>query len=199
MKYINQLEHKDIPYITKTDTPEEPRGKETTFSSSGCGLASAIMVADRLLIDPELTLEDAVQLSYSCGANHATGTDYKIFAPVFAEKFGLKLEVSEDPERLRYCLRTGGAAVIYCSVGDGYAAVFTKGGHYVVAICEAEDGRIVILDPSYTDTKFDTPERRDKVEIRPAGKRNVVLCDIQVLVEDTMAVKPECFYLFWRK
>ena len=195
MIYVNQLLHKDIPYITRTEGPDIEKGKTTTFSSSGCGLASAMMVADHLLIDPQFTMEDALQLSYDTGANHTIGTDYKLYAPAFAKKLNLKYEVSDDPERLRYCLRTGGAAVIHCKIHEGYEpAVFTKGGHYICAIAEAEDGRIVILDPSYTEGKFDIPERAGKVEV----KDGFCLCDVQVLVEDSFAKKPNCFHLFWR-
>ncbi|MCQ2566672.1 MAG: hypothetical protein MJ194_07550 [Clostridia bacterium] len=196
MIYVNQLPHKGLPYITHTDEPDCERGKTTTFSSSGCGLASAMMVLDHLLVDPEFTMEDAVQLSYEAKANNLSGTNYARFAPAFAERFNLKYEASDDPERLRYCLRTGGAAVIHCKVRDGYSPVFTKGGHYICAIAEAEDGRIVILDPSYKEGKFDTPERKGKVEVKDGV---FCLCEMQVLVEESLAKKPDCFHLFWRK
>ena len=36
----------------------------------------------------------------------------KVFGPAFAEKMGFDLEMTSDPERLHYCMRTGGAAVV---------------------------------------------------------------------------------------
>lgn len=197
MKYIRQNDYPDVPFPTRTDTPEDEYGQHTTFASSGCGLASAIMVADRLLIEPAFGIEEALALCYECGANHGTGTDYKRYAPAFAEKMGLALTISEDPEELRRCLRTGGAAVIHCSNNQpGRTAVFTLKGHYITAIAEAEDGRIVILDPAYKPGKYDIPERAGKVDDRNAP---FVLTPMQVLVEDSYGKRPNCFYLFRRK
>ena len=92
MKYINQLNFPDIPYVTRTDLEgaEREKGLNTTIRSSGCGLCAAIMVADRLLVDYTFDLVDAVELSYAVKANYKKGTCYKRFAPAFAEKLGLK-------------------------------------------------------------------------------------------------------------
>lgn len=198
MKYVNQYEYGDLIYITRTDLENEAdreRGKRSTVSSSGCGLCSSIMVADRLLVDSDFNLDDAVQLSYDVKANYRVGTSYKRYAPAFAERLGLRVEMTNDPERLRYCLRTGGAAVIHCG-GDYEGGVFfsANSGHYVAAISEEPDGRIAILDPSYKDGKYETESRKGKVEI----KNNVIaICDMQVLVEDTANRDPG-MYLFWR-
>ena len=51
MKYVNQLEYPWIMYQTNREHPEDTRRDHGTFAMSGCGLASAIMVADRLLVD----------------------------------------------------------------------------------------------------------------------------------------------------
>ena len=198
MKYISQLDYQHIPYITCVDAEGEllERGKKTTVRSSGCGLCSAVMVADRLLPNVEFGVEDAVALSYECKANHKNGTDYKRFAPAFAEKFGLDFEMTNDPERLRFCLHTGGAAVLH-SKGDreGYIGVFTHGGHYIAAISEERDGRIAILDPSFKECKYDEEGRQGLVELKNGV---VALCDMEVLVKDTEPA-PFSFYLFWRK
>ena len=67
-----------------------------------------------------------------------------------AEELGLDLEMTSDPERLRYCLRTGGSAVFLVNGSrDGYVGMFSRGGHYVLALSEERDGRIAILDQSY--------------------------------------------------
>ena len=199
MKYINQLEYADISYITRTDMEEEAdreAGKKTTVRSSGCGLCSSIMVLDRLLRDSDFELEDAIQLSYDVNANYRRGTSYKRYAPAFAEKFGLKLEMTNDPERLRYCLQTGGAAVIHIG-GDyeGHVGVFSHGGHYVAAISQEPDGRIAILDPSYKVGKYEEEGRKGKVEV----KNDVIcICEMKVITED-FANRDPGMYLFWRK
>lgn len=199
MRYISQLDYSDMPYITcvASEKPELiEKGKKTTVRSSGCGLCSAVMVADRLLPNVSFDIGDAVALSYECKANHKNGTDYQRFAPAFAEKFGLELEMSNDPERLRLCLRTGGAAVLH-SKGDreGYIGVFTHGGHYIAAISEEKDGRIAILDPSYKEGKYEEEGRRGLVELKHGV---VAVCDMEVLVKDTEPA-PFSFYLFRRK
>ena len=143
-----------------------------------------------------LDLKDVIDLSYAVCANHRRGTDYKRFAPAFAEKLGLTYEGTNDSQRLRDCLRTGGAAVIHIG-GDreGHIGVFSHGGHYVAAISEEPDGRIAILDPSYKEGKFEEEGRKGLVEI----KNDVIaLCDMQVLVDDTANRDPH-FHLFWRK
>ena len=198
MKYINQLDYPDRLYVTRKNLEGEERekGKFTTVRSSGCGLCAAIMAVDRLLPNSTFDLQVALRLAYDTNSNHQVGTDYKIYAPALAEKLDLTLEVTDDPERLRFCLQTGGAAVVH-SRGDrdGYIGVFTHKGHYVTAIGVEPDGRIAILDPSYKPGKFDEEGRQGKVEIKNG---ELLVCDIQVLVDDA-DYRVNSFYLFWRK
>ena len=195
MLYLNQRDYPNIPYRTNTDDPTDEYGRNTTVSSSACGLCAAIMVADRLRIGHGFDLSEALKLSYETGANHRRGTHYQIFAPAFAEKLRLKLEASSDPERLRHCLRTGGAAVLHCC-GDyeGYTAVFSHKGHFITAISETEDGRICVLDPSQTEGKYDEPGRRGKVEV----DGHICMTTMDVVMEETEN-RVNRFYLFWRK
>ena len=199
MKYINQLEYPHWLYVTKTEEEDPARresGKTTTVKDSGCGLCSAVMVADRLIPECDFDLADAIQLSYDSRANDTAGTSYSRFAPAFAEKMAFDLERTDDPERLLCCLHTGGAAVI--NVGgdrEGHIGVFSHGGHYIVAIGEERDGRIAILDPSYKEGKFEEEGRKGLVEMKNGV---VALCDLQVLVDDTANRSP-AFSLFWRK
>lgn len=198
MRYVNQLDHPHMLYVTRTELEgaARERGRTTTIKASGCGLCSAIMVADRLLVNYKFDLDDAIQLSYDTKANHRVGTDYQRFAPAFAEKLGLRLEMTSDLERLLYCLRTGGAAVAHVAEREGYTAVFTHGGHYIAVIGEEPDGRLAILDPSYKEGKYEEDGRKGKVELKDGV---IALCTPEVLHEDT---KRECdvvYYLFWRK
>ena len=137
MKYINQKNYPHWLYTTRQELEGEAKekGKTTTISSSGCGICSAIMVAHRLIPNCEFDLTDAINIAYETNANAKIGTDYQRFAPVFAEKLGLDFEKTNDPQRLRYCLRTGGAAVLHVK-GDreGHIGVFSTGGHYIAAI-----------------------------------------------------------------
>ena len=198
MKYINQLDYPDWLYVTRVDLDAENRekGRTTTVATSACGLCSAIIVADRLLVDHGFGLKEALKLSYDVGANRKIGTDYSIYAPAIAEKLGFEWEDTDDPERLRHCLRTGGAAVVEVSGDrDGYVGVFSYTGHYVVAISEERDGRIVILDPAYRPGKYEKEGRQGLVEVQNGV---MAVCDMQVLMDDTETCSPR-FYLFWRK
>ena len=198
MRIVNQKQYPHIPYITKTSMEGEERekGKLTTIASSGCGLCSAIMVADRLLPDYEFELEDAIALSYAVEANRKLGTNYKRFAPAFAEKLGLRWEPAEDPGKLLECLRTGGAAVVHVA-GDreGQVGLFAHVGHYMTAIGVEPDGRIAILDPSHMPDKYDIPERQGKVEIKNGV---ITLCSLEQLATEC-APKDPPYHLFWRK
>ena len=196
MKYVNQLKYTHWLYVTKTEMEgaDHEHGKTTTVRRSGCGLCSAVMVADRLLPDCQFELEDALQLSYDSRANHNRGTDYKRFAPAFAEKLGLIYEGTKDLDRLLYCLRTGGAAVALVTAREGHVGLFTKRGHYIAVIGEEPDGRVAILDPSYVEGKYEEEGRQGKVEMKFGV---VALCDPQILAEE--ASEPEIpFHLFWR-
>ena len=198
MKYINQLDYPHLSYITRTgskDPEKRAYGLTTTVATSACGLCAAITVVDRLLVNVDFTIEDAIQMSYDLNANRTPGTHYGIFAPALAERFGLELETTDDPERLLYCLRTGGCAVAE-SGGDreGHIGLFTHGGHYITVIAEHKDGRLVIIDSALKEGKYDEEGRKGKVEVKGA----LLLARLEDLVEDTANIKVP-FYLFWRK
>ena len=198
MRYVNQLDYPDMSYVTRANPKNinHEKGKRTTVKSSGCGLCSAIMVADRLLPSYQFELEDAIELSYSVGANHAIGTDPKLFFPAFAEKMGLKMVATCDLDALLHCLRTGGAAVVHVG-GDreGHIGLFTHGGHYMVVIGEEPDGRLAILDPSYFVGKYEEEGRSGKVEV---VNEVIALCDPQTLAEEGRPGK-DYYHLFWRR
>ena len=87
MKYINQLEHRDIPYEHNLDhggVPEEKRN----VAAAGCGPSCLCMMVDALTLSTyELT--DCLKLSNEVGANREIGTSLKILGPVVAERFNL--------------------------------------------------------------------------------------------------------------
>lgn len=199
MKYINQFDYPHYSYMTCTDLDDAKRkewGKTTSVRTSGCGLCSAVMVADHLLPNCTFELKDALRIAYDTKANHKIGTDYKRFAPEFAERLGLTYEATSDTERLLYCLRTGGAAVINIS-GDreDHIGVFSHGGHYVAAIGVEPDGRVAVLDPSYKPGKYDEEGRQGLVEMK---NEVIALCEAELLAVDSKERDPS-FYLFWRK
>ena len=197
MLYVNQLDYPHIPYITGLDmSPEDQEyGKTTSIKTSGCGLCSAVMVAHLLLPNCTFTLEEAMQISYDTRANVGIGTRYTRFGPVFADKLGLVMETTSDPEEVRRCLRTGGA-VVANSGGDrdGQVGLFTHTGHYVVVFAEESDGRVAILDPEYWPGKYDEEGRRGLVEMKHGV---IALCDMETLAADCANRSPS-FYLFHR-
>ena len=198
MKYISQLDYPDMPYITRTSLEggQREKGLYTTVKTSGCGLCSALMVADRLLVNYDFDLEAAIQLSYEVKANTHVGTLYRKFAPAFAEKVGLELVMSGDPEQLRHCLRTGGAAVVWVG-GDreDHVGLFSHFGHYIAVIGEEPDGRLAVLDPSYKEGKYEEEGRQGKVEMKNGI---IALCSMDDLQADKKT--PETLsYLFRRK
>ncbi|MBQ8606366.1 MAG: hypothetical protein IJ408_06465 [Clostridia bacterium] len=198
MLYINQKKYPDIPYRTRTDLTgaDYEKGLQTTVSSSGCGICSAVMVADRLLVNHDFDLEAALQLSYQSKSNHKSGTHYERYAPALAEKLGLNYEMTDDIDRLLYCLGTGGVGVaLVAGDKDGYIGVFSHKIHYVVVIGVERDGRLAILDPAYLENKFDEEGRQGKVEMKNGV---IALCDKKVLLDDLIEDEPS-FYLFWRK
>ena len=198
MKYINQKNYPDTPYITRRGLKDEEareRGKHTTVARSGCGLCCGMMVVDRLLSNTEFSLEDAIQLSYEVKANREVGTNYEIFAPALAERFGLELEMTNNPRQLSFCLRTGGCAVAHVGGDhDDHIGLFSHKGHYVAVIAEQKDGRLVILDPSLNEGKFEEEERKGKVEV----SGNICITEAKWLAADVLNRNPG-FYLFWRK
>lgn len=198
MKYINQRDYPHWLYITKTDMEEPLReeGKTSTVYTSACGLCCAIMVADRLLPNCDFDLKQAIDLSYEVKANYRRGTSYTRFAPAFAEKLGLAWEGTYDLEKVRQCVRTGGAAVALVKGDqDGKVGLFSHRGHYVAVISEEPDGRFAILDPYLYEGKFQEPGREGKVELVNGV---IALCSAEDLDAD-VSDKFTPYYLFRRK
>ena len=197
MRYVNQKKYPDKIYVTRAN-PEDPRheiGKTTTVSNAGCALCSAVMVADRLLPNFKFELEDVMAISYEAKANWSAGTS-RAFFPAFGEKLGLRYEPGSTVEELKHCLQTGGAAMVTVSEVKGeHVGLFTHGGHVMAIIGVEPDGRIAILDPSNVPGKFEEEGRVGKVEVREDG---IILCDPEILHEETRARQPGAYFLYWR-
>lgn len=193
MLFINQNDYENMPYPTDAKNPDSKNMLEGTIASSGCGICSCCMMVDRLTLKT-LTLEECRQMAIDCGANMDPGTDMEFLAPVVAEKFDLDLKTSSNTGELIECLQNGGCAVLNPG-GDreGYHGLFTRGGHYMTAISYC-NGEFLIFDPSWSETKFHTPEREGRV--REEGC--FVYVTPEILIEDTENRRPR-YFLFSRK
>ena len=193
MLFINQNDYENMPYPTDAKNPDSKNMLEGTIASSGCGICSCCMMVDRLTLKT-LTLEECRQMAIDCGANMDPGTDMEFLAPVVAEKFDLDLKTSSNTGELIECLQNGGCAVLNPG-GDreGYRGLFTGGGHYMTAISYC-NGEFLIFDPSWSETKFHTPEREGRV--REEGC--FVYVTPEILIEDTENRRPR-YFLFSRK
>lgn len=185
MEFICQLNYPELPYPT-TLTEEAPLLEPyPSIAKAGCGLCSACMLLEGLT-GQKLSLKEAVDFSIQNGANHA-GTVMKVFAPAFAEKYGLTCAFSSDREELLSCLGAGGMAILNVGVTNG---VFSDGGHFILA-AKAEGRRVYILDPAYTPEKYEKPWRKAAVRI----EYPYVVADIDTAAEQT-AVRTPSYYLF---
>ena len=202
MRFIYQGDHPHMLYVTRCELDEKnrERGKTTTIKSSGCGLCAAIMAVDRLLPNCNFELTDAIQLSYDSKANLDIGTDYAIYGPAVAEKFGLRYEVCADVEGVRNCLRTGGAVVVLVG-GDknGHKGLFCDSGHYMTIIAEELDGRFAILDPAFSNKRF-KEKGMEEIRARYLEVKNevITLCDPEILHGETTG-KYGPYHLYWSK
>ncbi|MGC2871944.1 hypothetical protein ACDL92_01435 [Ihubacter sp. mB4P-1] len=193
MLFVNQNDYPDMSYPTDTKHPDSECMTHGTIENAGCGLCSCCMVIDRLTMET-LTLEECREMSMNSGANHEPGTDMEILAPVVAEAYDLHLETSNNMGELIECLQSGGCAILNPG-GDreGYHGLFTSSGHYMTAI-SYHNGEILILDPSWSETKFQTPMRKGRV--REAGC--LVYATPEVIIEDTENRRPR-YFLFSRE
>jgi hypothetical protein len=194
MLYLNQLEHRDVHYLHKTDDGGAAPEKQNV-ASAGCGLCALCMIVEHLTLK-ELPLTECVALSEQNRANRKAGTNMLILAPIVAEKFNLDYRHSECLEDLVAHLRDGGEAVVHVK-GNGAddPGLFTLHGHYVTALYT--DGKdVCILDPSYKEGKFDTPRRRGKVTVDPP----FIYCPLDTLHKETVEEEGKSkYHLFKRK
>ena len=193
MLYINQQDHPNIPYPTNASDPSSSSYLKGTIATSGCGLCALCMVVEHLTMQ-ELSLEDAIRLSFETKANMNVGTNMMILGKAAEDRFGLVMTTSNDLKDVRKCLKEGGRVVM--NVGgdhDDHIGTFSDVGHYVVIISYA-NGLYCVLDPAYRVDKYTIPGRKGKIKedglfLYTRGK---------VLLDDTQNRDPG-FYLFTRK
>ena len=189
--YVNQTRYPHVPYPTMTAIPELTRN-DSTVRSAGCGLCSASMVVTNLT-GTEFPLIDCLELSLAVNANHSPGTDMDRLAPYVAERFGLKLTMTDDPELLRQSLLRGGMAIANVAGDrpeDGYVGLFSHGGHYVAVVAIEPDGEhITVLDPSQLPDKFREEGREGKV----VENGYCLHTTLSILAEDCKFRPMECY------
>lgn len=193
MLYLNQLDYPEMYYPTNAKEEGGLGEGKNNVKTAGCGLCSLCMIVENMTLN-KFPLEECLQMSLDLKANLEPGTNLKILAPAVAEKFDLAYATTSDENELLDHLRSGGMAIANTG-GDreGYNAVFSHGGHYIVLL-SCNQNTVCVLDPSQKEDKFETPERSAKVEV----KGNFIYTDVSVLMEDTANRTPS-FYLFARK
>lgn len=192
MLYLNQLEYRHIPYnhnVANGGVPEERR----CIATSGCGICSLCMIVEHLTGET-LTIEECAHISESTGANHGLGTDLEILSPVIAGKFDLDYCHTSDREELANWLMSGGEAVEYLTGDhDGKDGLFSHRRHFITLVSIDKD-EVCILDPSYREGKFDTPDRKGRVKI----SEPFIYCTLGELCDEGVKDAP-VFYLFKKK
>lgn len=193
MLYVNQLEHPYIRYEYNIDHGGAAEHNQNV-ARAGCGLCSMCMVVEHLTTHT-LSLEDCVQLSYDSHANGNIGTDLEFLGPAAAEKFGMTYERTRDMDALVAWLQAGGEAVINVGGDDENGkGVFTYCGHYIVAV-SYENGEFCLLDPSYTEDKFEKNGNAHKVRVEAP----FIYCSYDVLAEESIGKRELPLYMFKRK
>lgn len=162
MLYLRQGDYPDMEYKTRLGL-EGPQPK-TTIATSGCGLCCACMIVENLTTK-KLTLEQAIQISYDAKANWNVGTTMRLLAPRLAELYDLEYRATGDLEELAEHLRRGGMAILNMSRRkDGQIGLFSKGGHFITAV-SIDGDELCVLDPDFSERKFDIPERKGRVRV----------------------------------
>ena len=113
------------------------------------------------LIDEAFPPEQSAALAIEQGARVSPGTDMTVLANALFWKFGLKVTRTDSIAVLQAALEQGCAAIVNVG-GDraGYKGVFSDGGHYLVVLAEAPDGRLVLADPYLYAGKYDKSYRQ---------------------------------------
>lgn len=185
MKRISQLDYPNLLYPTTMEQNVPLKPPYPPVSKAGCGLCCVCMLA-QAVGQEELTVEQCVALSVSVGANRF-GTDMKLLGQEVAARWGLAMELSNDIARLIRTLEQGGYAIVNVGRENG---LLSDGGHFVFT-CDYKDSLIWLLDPSYSEEKYQRQDRKNAVILR----EGFVLLTPEVLCAQASNRDP-AFYLF---
>ncbi len=182
MKFYCQLDYARVPY----PSPSSPNG---TLADNGCGVCCASMIVEAMTGMP-FPPEDAAKMAKACGAREGFGTTMGIFAPEFADIFGLNCSVTENSEVALEFLQDQRGMVIANTFGnrEDWTGVFSDSRHFIVlaAACGRE---VAVWDPMFQPGRYDTPGRLGKVRM-----------DGKTAYADYSVIKNDCngraYYLF---
>lgn len=182
MSFYCQLDYEHIPY----PSPSSPKG---TIADNGCGVCCAGMIVEAMTGRP-FPPEEGAKMAKVCGAREGFGTAMRIFGPVFAETFGLRFTITDEPAEALQFLEEKRGMVIANTLGDreDWVGVFSDGRHFIV-LTEAKDGVVAVWDPMYRPGRYDIPGRAGKVRM----EGNTAYADFSVVVNDCMG---RSYYLF---
>ena len=154
-----QLDYEAVSY----PSPSSPHGN---IANNGCGPCAASMIVEEMCQTP-FPPEESAALAKACGAREGFGTDMRIFGPVFAERFGLSCEITDNPGYVRQFLTEKRGLVIANTLGDreGWTGVFSDSKHYIVVVSLDEKGEAGVWDPMYREGRYEVPGRKGKVRM----------------------------------
>lgn len=182
MKFYCQLDYEHIPYPSKTS----PLGN---LANNGCGVCCASMIVENMT-SYEFPPQQAALLAKACKAREGFGTNMKIFAPVFAQKFGLKVTSTYQSQEVLEFLQAKKGMVIANTIGnhDDWIGVFSDSFHYIV-LCDANHHEVAVLDPMYRQGRYDIIGRKGKVYVRDY----IAYADFSVIEHDC---ETKSYYMF---
>ena len=99
-------------------------------------------------------------------ARAASGTDMGILGKALERDFNLRRTTTNDMNVMVGMVKEGALAVINVGGNRGsYKGVFSDGGHYIIALGVADDGRLILADPYLYSGKYDTDRRAARVKV----------------------------------
>lgn len=105
--------------------------------------------------------EKAAAFAIANKARVATGTDMGALSRALARTYGLKVTETNSVDVMQSALEKGGIAIVNVGGNRGsYKGVFSDGGHYLIVLGQAPDGRLMLVDPYLYAGKFDKPHRK---------------------------------------
>ncbi len=179
----NTEANKKIPY----PSAEKPKA---TIASGGCGVCTSLMIIKNTTTYSP-SLKSWTKKMRKNGCRVWGGTDVRKTAELMKKTYGFKYKKTTSISKLKAHLEKGYMAI--CNVGmNGY---FAAGGHYIVAAGITKDGKVIVLDPYMTPSKYYSTckgvDRRKYFKYDPIT--NEVTCTFKTLKKGS---RGEYYYLF---